>query len=183
MNSRPVSWAGALLYKGGLFNFSHSAAPDNEGFNHNVAIILFQDFDSPIIFHLTGGFAGNELRYIDWLLFEWRRFDKVSFLSRQRAQVRRKHSEYENFNVMHQFCVVHHVPAEMVPKLSASLALLRAFDSMADVPLPNVNGHGAVVENIDSLPAAGVCPNPFNVFLISRPHRSVFVHNRSGSRS
>jgi hypothetical protein len=28
-----------------------------------------------------------------------------------------------------------------------------------------------------------VCPNPFNVFLISRPHRSVFVHNRSGSRS
>ncbi len=130
---------------------------------------------------LRFGLTGYVLGYVV-LLMDRHSVPKLALLSCCRAQVGRKHPENEHFNVVHHFYIIQNMPTEVIPQLSASLAACRLFNSMAYMALPNVNRHGAVVEYIDSLPASGVCPDPFDVFLVSRPHCSVLGHNWYGSR-
>ena len=74
-------------------------------------------------------------------------------LAIENTQIERKHAQEQGLDVAYECGTGWDVPAKMVPHLTAPVANPRVPYALADVAHSDVNGHRAVVKNVDPLPA------------------------------
>lgn len=100
---------------------------------------------------------------------------KVPSLPGEVSEIEGQDSDQQNLYVVYQGFVLDDVPAEVVPGIATSSALVCVPQPLPNVSLSNVDWGRAVVENVDALPAFTASWHVLDVRRVSCPHLAELV--------
>ena len=69
------------------------------------------------------------------------------------SEIEGQDSDQEHFHIVDQLLVPKDVPAEMIPGIATSVALVRGPETLSDVSLPHIDRRRTVVQDVDALTA------------------------------